>query len=112
MDDRMRSILYRASCPSSLELGEYHLAVLSKERAAFIKKHLKECSHCSLELQQLKTFLADVKPDLEYSLADRIKVWVAERLPEISSGAPAPAFSLRGKKGTCLPSGPERPSLL
>lgn len=43
--------LYRTPCPSSLELGEYSLGVLSDEQKAKIEQHLAWCSYCKSELQ-------------------------------------------------------------
>jgi hypothetical protein len=104
MNNHLRRLLYRLSCPSSLELGEYHLGELEQDRATALRSHLQECPHCARELSQLEGFLREVGPDIrsigseEYGLAERIKVWVAERLPDLSQGAGtfAPAFALRG----------------
>lgn len=97
-EERLTAALYRATCPDTAELGEYHLGMISEPRAAFIEQHLGECPHCSREIAQLDTFLAQVKPDLEYTTAERIKIWIARRVPDLTAGAgsPAPALALRG----------------
>ena len=98
LEDQMKQILYRLDCPSSTELGEYQLGMLPEGRAAFIRKHLAECPHCSHELEGLETFLKDLQPDLEYSLGERIQVLIAELLPGLSTGGQArPAFGVRGE---------------
>jgi hypothetical protein len=81
-----------------MELGEYYLGMISETRAAFVEQHLKECPHCSREVAQLDGFLAQVKSDLEYSTVERVKIWIARRVPDLTAGVgdPAPAFALRG----------------
>jgi hypothetical protein len=97
-EDQMKQILYRRDCPSSVELGDYQLGMLPEGRMAFIRKHLAECPHCTREVEMLQSFLRDLQPDLEYSLEERIKVLIAERLSGLSTGGQAmPAFGLRGE---------------
>ncbi len=62
LQNRLVSHLYRAECPSSLELGEYHLNLLPMDRVATIEQHLTTCLHCAREIQTLQTFLADLDP--------------------------------------------------
>jgi len=97
-EKRLTVALFRATCPDTIELGEYHLGMLSEPRATFVEQHLGECPYCSREIAQLDAFLTQVKPDLEYSTAERIKIWIARRIPDFPDavGAPAPAFALRG----------------
>jgi hypothetical protein len=42
--------------------------------------------------------MAQVKSDLDYSAAERIKIWIARRVPDLKAGlgSPAPAFAFRG----------------
>ncbi|MDY7078766.1 MAG: zf-HC2 domain-containing protein [Chloroflexota bacterium] len=65
--------LYRITCPSPVELGEYHLGMLPQDRMAAVDQHLSECPHCTREGAQLKDFLADLKPDLEPGPLEQIK---------------------------------------
>jgi len=102
-EDHLNRLLHRASCPTTTELGEYQLDLLSNERSAEIRKHLSECPHCTLELDQLISFMKEVGPDLDYSLVENLKIWIAERLPDLSTGGQyAPAFSLRGQESQAL----------
>lgn len=94
---RLTAILYRAFCPEPSELGEYHFELSPPDRAAFINDHLRECPHCRRELQQLKNFLQDVSPDLEFSPIEQFKIWVAEKLPGLSDASRPLAFGLRGE---------------
>jgi hypothetical protein len=54
-------------------------------------------------MSQLKTYLGDLSPDLEFSLAERIKVLVAKLLPTAGQtdplGAPAMAPAFAGLRG-------------
>jgi hypothetical protein len=102
-EDYLNRLLHRATCPTSTELGEYQLKLLSRERSDEIRDHIAQCPHCTQELNQLTTFLEEVSPDLEYSLVENIKIWFAELMPDLSSGGQfAPAYNLRGKDSESL----------
>ncbi len=58
IDHQLLQKLYRWDCPSSLELGEYQLEVLSLQRRAEIASHLRSCVLCSSEVATLSDFLA------------------------------------------------------
>jgi len=96
-ETRLTAILYRAFCPDTNELGEYHFEMSPPERAEFIRDHLKECPHCRRELQQLEKFLTDVSPDLEFSPIERLKILIAELLPELPYTSRPLALGLRGE---------------
>ena len=57
---RLQHSLWRATCPPSLELGEYHLGFATGTRAVAIARHIIECPHCALEVSQLRGFLRAV----------------------------------------------------
>src|SRR6185503_18641157 len=65
--DRLKSRLYRVSCPSSLELGEYHLRLLPAPQMLLVAQHVRECPHCERELAQLQDFLSELMPTPEGS---------------------------------------------
>lgn len=97
-ENKLSKLLYRKFCPESSELGEYRIGILPAQRAAFFKSHLEECPHCSRELAQLSDYLEDVQRDLEWSLTERVKVWIAERVPDFSGPqGMAVAYSMRGE---------------
>ena len=54
--------LYRVECPSSLELGEYHIGLLAPERVAAIEQHLTHCLHCAREVQTVQNYLQTLAP--------------------------------------------------
>lgn len=97
-EDRLTTALYRVACPDAVEIGEYRLGMVSGPRAHFIEQHLRECPYCSRETAQLDAFLAQVKPDLEYTTAEQVKIWIARLVPDLQAGvgASTPAFALRG----------------
>lgn len=103
--DDMTAQLYRITCPDPIELGEYHLGVLSLERTKAIAEHLAECPHCRREVAQLVEYLAELEPSLRLDPLDqvvgRIRVLVARLVSGGPPGqpAPSPAFaSLRGEE--------------
>jgi hypothetical protein len=75
---RLTAALYRVTCPSPMELGEYHLGVLGREQAAAVEQHLAECPHCSREVAQLKDYLGELAADVGFRPLERLKVLVAE----------------------------------
>jgi anti-sigma factor RsiW len=96
--------LYRHACPSSTDLGEYHLGLLSRDRQADMACHLAQCPHCSRELAQLEAYLADVGPDIEISAVEQVMTVIARLIRDAQASwqlpglAPAPAFAgLRGE---------------
>lgn len=97
LEERITKLLYRSSCPDSTELGEYQLGLLPKDREARIRQHLADCPYCTTELTQLQAFLREVGPDLEYSLGEKIQIWIAERVPQLPTlQEKTPAFATRG----------------
>jgi hypothetical protein len=85
--------LHRVLCPDPVELGEYQMGTLHAQQAEAIQIHLEECARCRSELQLLVNYFNDLKPDIEYSLGERVKVWIARLLPP---PGPALAFGVRG----------------
>jgi hypothetical protein len=97
-EDKLSAALYRATCPDSIELGEYYLGILGKDRSDLVRLHLAECPHCTLELTQLESFAGETALDLEPTMAERVKVWIAQFVPEVADSDPGiePALALRG----------------
>ncbi|MEZ4594408.1 MAG: hypothetical protein R3D55_25180 [Chloroflexota bacterium] len=98
-EDSLKAALYRITCPDGAALGNYHLGLLPDEAAATIAQHVATCPHCTHEIAQLEAFLGETAVSLQPATSQRIKVWIAQRLP---TGGPAgtalgtPAFALRG----------------
>jgi hypothetical protein len=99
MDEKMTARLYRALCPPSTELGEYALGMLFSSQAKAIEAHLAGCPHCRRELAGLRQYLQELAPDLEFSLAERVKVFVARLLGPAAGTSQNLAFGLRGEMG-------------
>jgi len=98
IDAKITKILYRITCPDSIELGEYHLGILPTARRRQISQHLADCPHCIRELAQLDNFMDDVGADLDYGVVERIRIWVAQKLPSWEGGmGDMPVFALRGE---------------
>lgn len=100
-ENRLIKNLYRALCPDPVQLGEYRLGNLPKNQAEAIHQHLYECPRCRAELALLEDYLNIVRPDIEYNLADQVKIWIARLLPA-PGPALAPAFAVRGETASEL----------
>jgi hypothetical protein len=103
MDDSLKAALYRITCPDGATLGNYHLGLLAETAAQHVSHHLAICPLCTRELAQLEAFLAETAVSLQPSTGERIKVWIAKRLPGSGPNRPGlgaatgtPAFALRG----------------
>ena len=103
LQNRLTAGLYRMACPTTEELGEYHLGALSPDRAAAVARHLTECPHCTRELAQLQEYLGELASELEFSPLERVRVLVAQLVfgeqgvPGV--GRPAPAYAgVRGEE--------------
>lgn len=99
-EDQLTERLYRRFCPDPVELGEYSLQMLAQDRMTAIRLHLETCPHCRDELSQLQNYLEDLAPSLEYSLLEKVKIWIARQLPEVPQAGlgMAPAYALRGRQ--------------
>jgi hypothetical protein len=90
--------LYRLDCPSTTELGEYQLGVLPRAQAANVAAHLAMCPHCWGEIAQLQQFLNDTAADIEVSVLERVKVFIARLIS--GGGTPTPfSFAPAGIRG-------------
>lgn len=99
IDDSLKAALYRITCPDSATLGNFHLGLLPEAAATEIADHVAICPHCVRELEQLEAFLAETAVSLQPSTVERIKVWIAKRLPtggQTGSTLGTPAFAMRG----------------
>jgi hypothetical protein len=102
LQENLTARLYRLACPSSQELGDYHLGLLPVGRAAAVAGHLRECIHCTREISQLKDYLIEFAPTAPGPL-EGFKVLIAKLIGEKGERrqpgefALAPAFAmLRG----------------
>jgi len=59
MQNRLRARYYRATCPSSMDLGDYHLGLLPESWKLVVAQHVRECPHCRREVAELDEFLAE-----------------------------------------------------
>lgn len=82
--------LYRFACPTPLELGEYHLGTLARDRSQAIAGHLAGCPHCTRELVDLEDYLHQVAPSLEPARLELIKEQIRVIVARLVSGAGAP----------------------
>jgi len=94
LQKRLTRRLYRLTCPSPAELGEYHLGLLDSAQSATIAQHLQECPHCTREVAQLKSYLSELAPTVEFSPLERVKVLIARRVNGAWGG--------KGSEGTAL----------
>jgi len=99
LQNRLVSRLYRLTCPSSMELGDYHLRMLPANQALVVAQHLRECPHCAREVSQLGSYLSDLTS--ETNLPGKVNAIIAQLIHGGSSaqdsGVSDPAFaSLRG----------------
>jgi anti-sigma factor RsiW len=99
--------LYRATCPSPVELGEYHLGLLARDHVTALEGHLAECPHCGREVGQLKSYLDELAPELEIRLLDRMREGVRVVIARLANGAtgrfpgqPAPSPAFVGVRGS------------
>jgi hypothetical protein len=108
IENKLRTTLYRAFCPGSAELGEYHLEMLPQGRRRAIRAHLMECPHCTRELEQLRGFLESVRGDLEPGPVEKLRRLIAHLVdaarpaagPDSHPATWAPALAgVRGSSG-------------
>ena len=99
--------LYRITCPSPLELGEYHLQkydlrMLPSSQMLVIAQHVRECPHCEAEVAQLENFLKDLTEDVKPGILSPVRVLVTRLMGGPGEGA-ALKPALRGvQKGPVI----------
>ena len=89
---RLRRRLWRATCPTAQELGEYELQLLSPAERTRIAAHIVACPRCEEEVRQLRAFLASEGPIPERPAA-RLRRVVAALF------TPAPGVAAAGLRG-------------
>lgn len=104
LQNKLLTKLYRRMCPDSIELGEFHLGLLTKKQARAIEKHVAECPHCTQELAQLRKFIGEEDTTLEPGLSEQLNVLVARLVSGVQKGGAGqtPAFALRGDEGETI----------
>ncbi len=73
LQNRLTARLYRLTCPSSIELGEYHLGLLPTDQKVAVAQHVRECPHCKREVAQLRDYLRELAPAFEASSMERVR---------------------------------------
>ncbi len=98
---RLRKLLYRVECPSSLELGEYVLEMLPSAQAGRVQAHVAQCPHCTRELAQLERFLAvSVQEGLVHQGVEKVKILVAQLVTGLSqAGLGGASLAFGGLRG-------------
>lgn len=101
--------LFRATCPSSLELGEYHMGLLPASEAGHVRAHVDECPHCTADLAVIADYMAQPDPvpalDILGPVIERAQVLIARLVSGGRAlgalGSPSPAFApaLAGVRG-------------
>jgi hypothetical protein len=97
--------LYRVVCPSSIQLGEYQLALLPTAQMKQVAQHVADCPHCTRELHQLRDYLTELAPTLEAAplslLADGVRVVVARLMHGLAgfTAVSQPMPALAGVRG-------------
>lgn len=59
---RLTTKVYRITCPSPMELGEFHMQLLSASNRLVIGQHLRQCPRCTEEISLLKDYLSEDEP--------------------------------------------------
>lgn len=96
LQNQLTSRLYRITCPSPMELGEYHLHMLPASEMLMIRHHLSECPHCTRELAQVEAFFLSDLAAMETSLFGQAKVLIARLVSNLGEPGQTVA-ALRGE---------------
>jgi hypothetical protein len=102
LDNMLRARLFRAACPSSLDLGEFVLGLNEPAEAASIRAHLDICPHCQAELGTLRDSLGgDPLADLLAPPGPLTRL-IARLRPAVTPTPAASALRGNGSTGTLL----------
>jgi hypothetical protein len=89
---RLKQHLYRLLCPTSIELGEYHLGVLDRVRVEEIARHIEDCPLCRAEIVRLSGYLGQLAPEIEGARLMPARVLIA-RIVAGAGAARQPGFA-------------------
>jgi hypothetical protein len=95
LQNRLRKQLYRATCPTPIELGDYHLGLLTAPQVLVIAQHVRECPLCRRDVAELENFLDDLAP--EVSLLGAARVLIARLINGNTGESAPPVAALRGE---------------
>ncbi len=87
LQNSLRKQLYRVTCPTSMELGDYHQGLLSDPRKLVVAQHVRECPLCRREMAELEGFLAAQITD--HGLLGTAKVLIARIMGEENGFMPS-----------------------
>lgn len=86
--------LYRVTCPTSMELGDFHLGFLPDPQKMVVAQHVRECPLCRREVAELEGFLGAQM--LDDGLWGTAKVLIARLIGEENGLIPSHS-ALRGE---------------
>lgn len=84
LQKRLRKQLYRVTCPTPIELGDYHLGLLPAPQVLVVAQHLRECPLCQREVADLKDSLNDLTPEISFWGTARV---IVARLISLGTGS-------------------------
>ena len=102
--------LFRVTCPTPLELGEWHLKLLGHKESEAIRSHLDHCSHCEADVtgmvKTMSHLLAESAPKGAFkqnsgqSALKRIIMKLESILGDFGSSRASSPIMLRGASST------------
>lgn len=95
LQNRLKKQLYRVACPTSMELGDYHLGLLPASQALVVAQHVRECPLCRGEVAKLDGFLGQLAGGEDF--LGTAKVIVARLISENMSESVPAITALRGE---------------
>ena len=93
LQNGLKKQLYRVTCPTPMELGDYHLDFLPDAQKLAVAQHVRECLLCRQDVAILEGFLSSLTP--ESDLLGAAKVLIARLMGAQGESGLAPA--LRGE---------------
>ena len=84
MQSRLKSRLFRATCPPSLELAEFFARTLPPPQMLTVSAHVRSCPHCTRELAELGAFMGAQSSEPAEPVGER-KTLVARLVNSASS---------------------------
>lgn len=94
LQNDLRKRLYRVECPTSMELGDYHLGLLAAPQALIVAQHVRGCPPCRREVAELEDFIKE--PVINESLLGTARRLVAQ-LVGGETGLMPSGVALRGE---------------
>ncbi|MEM7532280.1 MAG: hypothetical protein AAF639_08890 [Chloroflexota bacterium] len=97
--NRLQEKLRGHDCPSTTELGEYHLGLMESMDHVRIQEHIRQCGNCLEQLNSLAEFMLQAQPVIQHDnrMREPRRLFLYPRVPPVTGSTLAMASGFRNR---------------